>query len=216
MTTGLLLVALSLVGMLTLRMGTPLWLILGIFFVFGLGMGNVIAPASTVMQNVLPLARAGAGSAVQNTVRQLGGALGVAIIGTVLATSYANRLEPMLSGSPLSAPAQAAASESVVGTVAVLNGAVEAGLPVDTASSLQASAFDAFLGASHVTMIISLAIVVIAALLVAFLLPVITAPRRGDAPPSQVKHASADDLVREEAAEYPEQFAEEILGDKPV
>ena len=86
MTVGLCLVALSLIGMLTLRMGTPLWVLLLIFFVFGLGMGNVIAPASTVMQNVLPLARAGAGSAVQNTVRQVGGALGVAIIGTVLAT----------------------------------------------------------------------------------------------------------------------------------
>ena len=35
------------------------------FFVFGFGMGNVIAPASVVMQNALPLARAGAGSAVQ-------------------------------------------------------------------------------------------------------------------------------------------------------
>jgi hypothetical protein len=35
------------------------------------------------MQNALPLARAGAGSAVQNTVRQVFGALGVAVIGTV-------------------------------------------------------------------------------------------------------------------------------------
>lgn len=214
MTTGLLLVALSLVGMLTLRMGTPVWVLLAIFFLFGLGMGNVIAPASTVMQNVLPLARAGAGSAVQNTVRQLGGALGVAIIGTVLATSYANRLEPMLAGSPLSTPEQAAASESVVATVGVLNGAVEAGMPAETASSLQASAFDAFLGASHVTMIISLVIVVIAALAVAFLLPVIHAPKFGDAPPTEVNPRSADDLVREEAAEYPQQVAEEIKGDK--
>ena len=59
----------------------PLWFVLVIFFVFGFGMGNVIAPASTVMQNALPLARAGAGSAVQNTVRQVFGALGVAVIG---------------------------------------------------------------------------------------------------------------------------------------
>jgi MFS family permease len=215
MTTGLLLVGLSLLGMLTLRMGTPLWLLLLIFFVFGLGMGNVIAPASTVMQNVLPLERAGAGSAVQNTVRQVGGALGVAIIGTVLATSYANRLEPMLSGSPLPGDAQNAASESVVATVTVLNKAVEQGMPTDMASALQSNAFDAFLGASHITMIISLVIVVIAALLVAFVLPVITAPQRGDAPPSGVNPASADDRVREEAAEYPEQLAGEISGDKP-
>lgn len=216
MTTGLCLVALSLVGMLTLRMDTPLWVLLGIFFLFGLGMGNVIAPASTVMQNVLPLERAGAGSAVQNTVRQVGGALGIAIIGTVLANSYATRLAPMLSGSPLPSQAQETASESVVATVGVLNSAVELGMPTETASSLQSSAFEAFLGASHVTMIISLTIVVIAALLVAFLLPVIHAPQRGDLPPKDPGSGTTDDLVREEEAEYPEQLAEETRGDKPA
>lgn len=213
MTVGLSLVALSLVGMLTLRMGTPLWVLLLIFFVFGLGMGNVIAPASTVMQNVLPLARAGAGSAVQNTVRQVGGALGVAIIGTVLANSYAHRLDTVLVGSSLPDSAQATASESIVATVGVLSGAVDQGMPAETAASLQSGAFDAFLGASHVTMIISLAVVVTAALLVAFLLPVIHPPQRGDAPPADDQGASADDRVREEAAEYPEQLAEELPGE---
>ena len=213
MTVGLSLVALSLVGMLTLRMSTPLWLLLLIFFIFGLGMGNVIAPASTVMQNVLPLARAGAGSAVQNTVRQVGGALGIAIIGTVLANAYATRLQPVLAGSPLPESAQTAASESIVATVGVLGGAVDQGLPAETAASLQSGAFDAFLSASHVTMIISLVIVVTAALLVAFLLPVIHAPQRGDAPPVDVDEGSADDRVREEAADYPEQLAEELPGD---
>jgi EmrB/QacA subfamily drug resistance transporter len=213
MTTGLSLVALSLVGMLTLRMTTPLWLLLLIFFVFGLGMGNVIAPASTVMQNVLPLARAGAGSAVQNTVRQVGGALGVAIIGTVLANSYANRLDSVLSSSPLPAQAQELASESVVSTMGVLESAVAAGMPSETAAGLQSGAFDAFLGASHITMIISLVIVVSAALLVAFLLPVINPPQRGDEMPTDVRPSSADDRVREEAAEYPEQFAGEVAGD---
>lgn len=216
MTTGLCLVALSLVGMLTLRMDTPLWVLLGIFFLFGLGMGNVIAPASTVMQNVLPLERAGAGSAVQNTVRQVGGALGIAIIGTVLANSYASRLAPVLSGSPLPSQAQEAASESVVATVGVLNSAVEQGMPTATASTLQSNAFEAFLGASHVTMIISLTIVVIAALLVAFLLPVIHAPQRGDLPPMEPGSGTTDDLVRDEEAEYPEQLAEETRGDKPA
>ena len=216
MTTGLCLVAVSLVGMLTLRMDTPLWVLLGIFFLFGLGMGNVIAPASTVMQNVLPLERAGAGSAVQNTVRQVGGALGIAIIGTVLANSYATRLAPMLSGSPLPSQAQEAASESVVATVGVLNSAVEQGMPTATASTLQANAFQAFLSASHVTMIISLTIVVIAALLVAFLLPVIHAPQRGDLPPVDPDSGTTDDLVRKEEAEYPEQLAEETRGDKPA
>ena len=103
----------------SLHLDTPLWLILVVFFVFGFGMGNVIAPASTVMQNALPLARAGAGSAVQNTVRQVGGALGVAVIGTVLATQYAKNLKPALDSLPAQFPSAAkdAMSNSVIATV---------------------------------------------------------------------------------------------------
>ena len=82
----------------------PLWAVLLVFFIFGFGMGNVIAPGSTVLQNVLPLARAGAGSAVQNTVRQVAGALGVAIVGTVLATQYAANLTSRHGQGPAAVP----------------------------------------------------------------------------------------------------------------
>jgi hypothetical protein len=52
--------------------------------------------------------------------------------------------------------------------------------------------------------------------LVAFLLPVIHAPQRGDLPPVDPDSGTTDDLVREEEAEYPEQLAEETRGDKPA
>ena len=114
-----------------------MWLLLLAFFIFGFGMGNVIAPGSTVMQNVLPLARAGAGSAVQNTVRQVGGALGVAIIGTVLATQYATKVGDSLALLPAQIPdaAKDAASESIIATGVLLTQAVEQGLPAEVASS---------------------------------------------------------------------------------
>ena len=104
MSVGLGSVAVALGALAFLQLDTPLWIVLVVFFIFGFGMGNVIAPASTVMQNVLPLARAGAGSAVQNTVRQVGGALGVAIIGTVLATRYASNVDPYLADLPAQIP----------------------------------------------------------------------------------------------------------------
>ncbi|MFM8897027.1 MAG: MFS transporter, partial [Actinomycetales bacterium] len=142
MTGGLVLVALSLIGLLFLQLDTPVWILLVIFFIFGFGMGNVIAPASTVMQNVLPLARAGAGSAVQNTVRQVGGALGVAIIGTVLATRYAANLDQVL---PASFPARDVASESIVATAAVLDKADSMGVPSAVVDQVRSGAFEAFL-----------------------------------------------------------------------
>jgi DHA2 family multidrug resistance protein-like MFS transporter len=213
MTTGLVLVALSLLGLLFIEIATPLWLVLLIFFVFGFGMGNVIAPASTVMQNVLPLARAGAGSAVQNTVRQVGGALGVAIIGTVLATQYASRIAPALEQLPDQVPpdARAEAENSIIATDAVLTGLEQSGAPESVVAALQSAAYDAFLSSAHVTYLVSVSVVVVAALLVGFGLPRITPPRKGVEVPAD---SPTDDLVREEESDYQEQLADEIGEDR--
>jgi EmrB/QacA subfamily drug resistance transporter len=178
MTTGLVVVAISLFGLATIDLATPLWLVLLTFFGFGFGMGNVIAPASTLMQNVLPLARAGAGSAVQNTVRQVFGALGVAVIGTLLATTYATNVASSLETLP--PQARVVAGESVVSTVRVLDEAAQAGAPVEVVAQARDGAFDAFLGASSLTSTISAAVVLLAALVVGFLLPPIKPPMKGD------------------------------------
>lgn len=211
MAGGLLLVALALAGIATLHMDTPIWLIIVCFFAFGFGMGNVIAPATSVMQNVLPLARAGAGSAVQNTVRQVGGALGVAIIGTVLANAYASRLQPTLDALPSQFPAAAkdAMSESVVATVGVLSKAAEQGLPASAVEAVRADAFQAFLGASHLTIWMSFGVVVVAAIIVIARLPQITPPSAGMGPLGK-QGDPTDTRIRVEASEYAEQLAEEI------
>ncbi len=186
MTSGLVIVAFALTSLVFVQIDTPLWLLLGVFFLFGLGMGLVIAPASTVMQNVLPLARAGAGSAVQNTVRQVGGALGVAIVGTVLATQYAANLAASSTDLPddasqaLPEGAFAAASESIVATQQVLTSAAESGVPAAVIDSLTAIAYADFLAASHVTSVISASVVVIAALIVGFGLPHIPVPTKSE------------------------------------
>jgi hypothetical protein len=55
---------------------------------FGLGMGFTSAPATESIMGSLPLGKAGVGSAVNDTTRQTGGALGVAVIGSVFALRY--------------------------------------------------------------------------------------------------------------------------------
>lgn len=212
-TTGLVMVGVALIALARLELDTPLWLILVVFFIFGFGMGNVIAPGSTVLQNVLPLARAGAGSAVQNTVRQVAGALGVAVIGTVLATQYAANLTTALASSPVPLEPEAVekASESVVAASVILDQAALAGMPAGVVDQLRSGVYQAFLGASHVATIISVVVVVIAALAVGFLLPRITPPERGDLAVG-APTGDADALVREEASEYPQQAAEEYAA----
>ena len=213
MTVGLVLVALALLVMTRITMTTPTWLIVIIFFIFGLGMGNVVAPASTVMQNVLPLARAGAGSAVQNTVRQVFGALGVAIIGTLLANQYSANVTSALASAPEGMPIDdrvaAAATESIVAADAVLDKAASAGAPASLIDQLRAGAYESFLSASHVTLWVSVVVVVIAALIVAFGLPLIHPPQEG-VKPTVEPGDKVDALIQHEAENYADEVREEL------
>jgi hypothetical protein len=66
----------------------------------GTGMGFTMAPATESIMGSLPLAKAGVGSAMNDTTRQVGGALGVAVLGSILASSYAAAIQPALRGAP--------------------------------------------------------------------------------------------------------------------
>ncbi|MCZ3386577.1 MAG: MFS transporter, partial [Actinomycetia bacterium] len=176
MTIGLLVVGGACLGIAAMDVETPLWVILTVFFAFGFGMGNVMAPASTLIQNSLPLAQAGAGSAVQNTVRQVGGALGVAVIGTLLATTYAAAANQTLSDLPDEARDRAATS--IVATEVILDSSIDAGMPADQVERLREAAYQDFLDASHITSLISAGFVTLAALVVVALLPTIRPPEQ--------------------------------------
>lgn len=210
MTTGLVLVAAALASLAFLQIDTPIWIVVVVYFFFGLGMGSVIAPASTVMQNVLPLARAGAGSAVQNTVRQVGGALGVAIIGTVLATQYAATLRPQLPST--FTPEQAeAASQSIVATEVALKQAAAQGASPEFLEQVRAAAWSAFMDSSRVTYWIAFVLVAVAAVIVGVLLPRIT-------PPTQRSHGapqnSTDARIMPQEDLYSEELREELGDDR--
>jgi EmrB/QacA subfamily drug resistance transporter len=66
---------------------------------YGTGMGLTSAPATEAIMGVVPNAKAGVGSAVNDATRLLGGTLGVAVIGSVYASLYAGRLDARLPGS---------------------------------------------------------------------------------------------------------------------
>ncbi|MBV8998573.1 MAG: hypothetical protein JO304_05910, partial [Solirubrobacterales bacterium] len=69
--------------------------------VLGTGMGLTSAPATEAIMGVVPKAKAGVGSAMNDTTRLLGGTLGVAVIGSVYTSLYASRLTSALpAGTP--------------------------------------------------------------------------------------------------------------------
>ena len=63
--------------------GTPVWQLIAIFAVFGIGFSMVNAPITTAAVSGMPLDRAGAASAVASTSRQVGVSLGVALCGSI-------------------------------------------------------------------------------------------------------------------------------------
>ncbi|MGC4809209.1 MFS transporter [Micromonospora sp. DT228] len=71
---------------------TPTVVLVAAQVLLGLGWGVVLAPATAALMSVVPMVKAGAGQAVANTVRQVAGALGVAVIGSILGVVYRDSL----------------------------------------------------------------------------------------------------------------------------
>jgi EmrB/QacA subfamily drug resistance transporter len=130
---------------------------------FGVGIGLTTAPATESIMGSLPRNRAGVGSAVNDTTRQTGGALGVAVIGSIFAASY-HRLLGTVPGVP--AAAVHAAKDSI-GTAL----ATAAKLPAPQAAALRHAAVHAYLNSMHVVYPIAVVFVVLAMVICARFLP---------------------------------------------
>ena len=111
-----------------------------------------------------PPERSGAGSAVQNTVRQVGASLGVAILSSVVATIYAGKLRPSVANLPESARTAALDDiQSAAGVAQKLGGTAGQAL-IDSANT-------AFLHALHWAAILSALMTVVAAAVILWRLP---------------------------------------------
>ncbi|MFD5751863.1 MFS transporter [Streptomyces sp. NPDC127033] len=160
---GLVLVAGGLAAFALFDAGTPVWVLCLVFFVQGSGMAHVMPPVTVAVMQALPREKAGSGSAINNTFRQVGGALGIAVLGSVLSATYRGGIEGHLGAVP--AAARDAAAESIEATLAVAEKLGPAGRP------LIGSAYDAFLDAMHVTALGSAAVALAGAVVVALFLP---------------------------------------------
>jgi DHA2 family multidrug resistance protein-like MFS transporter len=110
------------------------------FAVTGLGLGLAMPTALNVALGALSAERSGSGSALITAMRQVGGTIGVAVLGTVLATAYRSRLD--LAGLP--AKAVTAIRDSVAGGVATAKASGSAGL-LDTVRSSYVHGLDTML-----------------------------------------------------------------------
>jgi hypothetical protein len=108
--------------------------------------------------SVVPRERAGAGSALTNTARQVSGALGVAVLGSILAQAYRSQLGPHLANLPAAARDAATGSITASQTIAAKLG--------PAGQELARFADSSFVHAMHITTLISAAITLLGALVV--------------------------------------------------
>ena len=127
----------------------------------GTGMGLAMAPATESIMGSLPRAKAGIGSAMNDVVREVGGTLGIAVLGSLLASAYASGMDGATAG--LSPNAASAASDSV--------GAAHQVAAQTGAADLVAAANGAFVDAMGTAAGVAAAVAVAGALIAALFLP---------------------------------------------
>ena len=144
------------------------------FVVMATGMAFTMAPATESIMGSLPRDKAGVGSAVNDTTRQVGGALGVAIIGSVFSSVYASHIGTDVAALHLPAPASSAANSSVGGALEV---AARIGGP--TGQSLADGAREAFVAGMHHGVVVGALVAIVGAFVALAFLPA-RAPESAD------------------------------------
>ncbi len=130
----------------------------------GFGMGATMAPATESIMSSVPKGNAGVGSAMNDTVRLVGGTLGVAILGSLLSSSYGADMEPAVKSLPQ--PAADAASDSL-GHASVVADQIGGG----AGRALSSAAETAFTTAMSTTLTVAAATALAGALLALVVLP---------------------------------------------
>ncbi|MFJ2817407.1 MFS transporter [Streptomyces sp. NPDC087294] len=162
-TAGMALVTAMLAAFATFRADTPIWVLEVVFFLMGTGMAHIMTPTSVVIMQALPREKAGSASALSNTFRQVGGALGIAVLGSVLSASYRDGIEGSLGALP--AGLRGTAGESIEATLGVAEKLGPRG------AALVTPANDAFLHAMHVTALWGAGVAAVGVVVVALFLP---------------------------------------------
>jgi DHA2 family multidrug resistance protein-like MFS transporter len=140
--------------------------VMAIAALMAVGMGNIMAPATDSIMGSLPRAKAGVGSAVNDTTRQVGGAVGVAVIGSVLSSHYGTSVASKLQGVPADLVAQA---RSGIGSAISLVAGDPAAAP--HAARIVDAARSSFVDGMHVAISVSAVVMMVAAVGVLVWLP---------------------------------------------
>lgn len=149
---------------------TAYLVLVGQMGVLGSGLGLVSAAATEMVMGSLASDRLGLASSLNDTARELGGTLGVALTGSVFNAIYRADVEAAFSGSPLPETAVRAARQSLGAAIGVAERVAEMAGPV-AAARVRGPVVEAFLAGFHGSSLVAAAVAAGAALLVAAVMP---------------------------------------------
>ena len=136
------------------------------FVVIGIGVGLTLAPSTESVMGSLPTGDAGVGSATSDTSMQVGGALGVGVLGTVLNLRYQAIMTPLLAHQAVPAPVRQVILGSLGGALAVAEH-----LPGSAGTALAQVARRSFVSGMDLGLVVAAAVVGLAGVIVLAALP---------------------------------------------
>ena len=172
LSVALLLVAAVIASISTWTASTEAWVVALALFCVAIPMANVMAPAVDAILGAVPEDRAGVGSAVNLLIGQLAGALGVAIIGSVMNTVYSDRMTDFVAKLP---PQFAGPAGDSIGAAIAIAGKLGGA----SGQALAGAARTAFTDALSAGAIVAAGVIVVGAALVAVFMPARPLPRDG-------------------------------------
>lgn len=166
-TLGLLVMALGFLIASMTKVDTPyLGIVLASMVLIAAGLGLATSPATESIMGALPPEQAGAGAAVNDTTREFGGTLGVAVVGSVFLSVYGSRIGDAYRGLGLPPQFESIVRESMGGGLAVASQ-----IPGDPGSQLAEMVKQAFIDGLSRGSIVAAAVVFAGALLALRFLP---------------------------------------------
>ncbi len=145
---------------------TNYWYILLILFLNGFGVGFTMSPATAAIMNSLPPNRAGIGSAMNDTTRQLGGALGVAVLGAFMNSIYRSDVNVLSGLTGISDKVM----DSIRGSIQSAH-VMAAGLPTELSELVVRTSSQAFVDGMKMAFFIASIAMVLAAVTALTILP---------------------------------------------
>jgi hypothetical protein len=154
------------------------------------GMALVMAPATESIMGSLPPAKAGVGSAVNDTTREVGGALGVAVLGSIASSGYAHSIGKVVDGTAMPAVAANAVKDSLGAAMQVASR-----IGGEPGAALAAAARNAFVDGMGVTLLVAAGVALLGAVVALVFLPARAEEVEVEVAPAPVP----DELVAEAA-----------------